>query len=303
MSRRIAVVLFALALPIGAGVGVYTWFWSSPAPEEVEPPKPPDAAGPLPPAEEFAKLAQTDPVAMLEKGLARCEREVRGFRAVLLKQERMDGVLHEPERVRVAVRNDPLAVSMVWEEGARKDRVGVKTAAILYPDPKAPDKIKAFRPESFVSFTREMSIGPKDSDARRASRFCVRETGFDKSMLRTYDAWKKAKERGDPTPEYLGVQHPEKLGGRACHVVRRHCRTTEADSFALDEARPTDPEKLAKDGFDEVTVMIDAERWLQVGTELRKKNGDLVAAYYFRDLELNPEFGPDAFTVAAVKPR
>ena len=46
--------------------------------------------------------------------------------------------------------------------------------------------------------------------------------------------------------------------------------------------------------------MIDTERWLQVGTELRR--GDvLIGSYYYRDLELNPAFPPGTFTMPGLK--
>src|SRR6476661_1883134 len=120
-------------------------------------------------------------------------------------------------------------------------------------------------------------------------------------MLRTLDAWRKARARGDAAPTYLGCEPVEQLGGRVCYSIRRTCRTTEADSFALDEARPHDAAKLRKDGFDQVTIYVDAALWIQIGTELKKANGEVIGEYYFRDLELNPEFPADTFTPAAIK--
>ena len=55
------------------------------------------------------------------------------------------------------------------------------------------------------------------------------------------------------------------------------------------------PETVAREGFTELTIMIDAKRWLQVGTELRRANGELIGAYYFRDIELDPSFPKETF--------
>jgi hypothetical protein len=291
----------AVALLVAAGVGVYAWLMPEPQPPAVEPPKFVDTGSALPEADRFAELARTDPVAMLEKCLTRYTREVKGFRATFAKRERLDGVLHEPEVVKLAVRYDPLTVAMRWESGARKDWTGTLTEGVLLPDPKDPDKMRVWRPGALLERNREVSVGPKDGNARRAARYCAKESGLDKVMLRTLAAWKRARDRGDRI-EYLGLQTAEEVGGRACHVLRRTCPGLEIDSFALDEAAPTDPEKVKKDGFTEVMLYVDAERWVQVGSRLARDGGkELVGSYFYRDLELNPAFPDEAFTMDALK--
>ncbi|MBX9579259.1 MAG: hypothetical protein K2X87_03040 [Gemmataceae bacterium] len=232
-----------------------------------------------------------------------------GFRAVIHKRERIGGTLHPAERVRVAVRNDPPAVSMIWEAGARKDIVGSTPVAALYPytDGKTPPKadpaaMAAWRPDAWLESGKWKHVEVKGDLARAAARYCITDSGFEPAMLRTHAAWKRAKERGDPTPSYLGLKPADELGGRACHVIRRTCPHTEADSFALDEERPTDPKRVARDGFDQVTIFVDAETWLQVGTELKKANGELVGEYYFGNVELFPDAVPaEPFAVATIK--
>ena len=59
------------------------------------------------------------------------------------------------------------------------------------------------------------------------------------------------------------------------------------------------PSEKPQDAFSSVKVMIDAETWLQLGSELRRADGELVGMYYFRDVELNPTFGPDQFNPKA----
>ena len=72
--------------------------------------------------------------------------------------------------------------------------------------------------------------------------------------------------------------------------------------------KPTERASAARksaEGFTEVTIFIDIERWLQVGTELYRTEPDgtrvLVGAYYVRDVQLNPNFPPDAFTAETLK--
>jgi outer membrane lipoprotein-sorting protein len=128
--------------------------------------------------------------------------------------------------------------------------------------------------------------------------------GLYRSMLRTYEAWKDRAETGELEYKYLGKQTPEHIG-RECHVIKRVCKRVEIDAFEVGGKASTDPNVVAAEGFTEVTIYIDAERWLQVGTELYRTEPDgtrvLVGAYYFRDVQLNPSFAPNTFTEAGLK--
>jgi hypothetical protein len=123
-------------------------------------------------------------------------------------------------------------------------------------------------------------------------------------MLRTYEAWKNRETAGELQCEYLGKRTPEHIG-RECHVVKRICPRVEIDAFEIGGTASTEPKMIAAEGFTEVTIYIDAERWLQVGTELYRAEPDgtrvLVGAYYFRDVQLNPSFPPEAFTAEGLK--
>ena len=316
MVRRLVTFLFIVLLLSAAGYGGYRQLFTEPRPPEVAPPPFDDTGSPLLSDAEFAELAKADAVAMLDQCVSRYSREVKGFRATLHKRERIGGVLHpkadDPlERVKVSVRSEPYAVRMVWETRGRKDMVGATPAGLLYPniDAKNPEKTDAakmavWRPDAWTEGGKYKDVDVKGDLARTAARYTVTESGFDKSMLRTRDAWRAARERGDAAPTYLGCEPVEKLGGRVCHVIRRMCPETEVDSFARTEARPpraSNEKKYQNDGFDQVTIYVDAAYRIQIGTELKKANGDLIGEYYFRDLELNPEFPADTFTPGAIK--
>src|SRR5437870_1937778 len=66
---------------------------------------------------ELERLARTDPVAFLEKCLERYDREVRGYRVTLVKQERLRGRLGPKERIEACFREEPFSVRMDWKEG------------------------------------------------------------------------------------------------------------------------------------------------------------------------------------------
>ena len=312
-TGQIVVGLLLLLDLIGLGIGAYFNLRPPPPLADGEEYKD-DRNVVLPPAAEFEHLAKTNPVAMYEKCLSRYQREVKnGITATLLKQERVKGKPQPPEEprqevIKLSVRGDvpdehgktKVQVLMVWEAGPQKV-LGSEVRATLFNQEKGGnlDKIVTWRPGALLQ--KEHSIDLNGPSATDASRFCMRDAGVYRGMLRTYEAWKERKDAGTLTTEYLGRQVVEKAGGRECHVIRRICPTPEVDAFELGGKPDLRPETVAKEGFSTVTVMIDAERWLQVGTELRAADGTLIGAYYFRDLDLNPTFPPDTFTVAGLK--
>ena len=309
MVRRVVVFALVLLTLAASGLGVYSLLCPNTTPSRVSEPAFVPSADPLPQTDAFADLARTDPVGMFDACLARYSRETKGFRATLEKQERVAGKVHEREVVRVVAWGDvpsrPGAepkphVRMVWEQGARKDLFGTAVTGSLYVAGENDDQIVAFRPHALVKSFHQVDV--KGSLARGASRYCIRDSGLYRGTLRSYLAWKKLRDAGDLKTEYLGKQVVAEVGGRECHVVRRVTARPNADSFALDEQAATNPKTVERDGFTEVTVMIDAERWLQVGTVLKRPDGGLVGEYYFRDIELIPGDLPVAtFTVDALK--
>ena len=60
-------------------------------------------------------------------------------------------------------------------------------------------------------------------------------------------------------------------------------------------------EKPEEDGVEALTIYIDKDNWLQVGSTLKTANGDLIADYWFSDIKLNPEFKPETFTRKSLK--
>jgi hypothetical protein len=297
----------------GLLVGVYVRFFREPPP----PPEPPvvvDDHNRLPTADEFLQLAKTDPVAMLHASLIRYQREGNGsFTATLVKKERVHGEPKPPkeppeEVINLFVRGDDaeppcIEVLMKWQSGARK-AMGAEIRATLYNEKPAPEgtggRVVTWRPNALV---KTFTVNATDSMARDQSRYCIRDAGIYRGMLRTYEAWKRRQDAGTLTARYLGTELIAQLDGRLCHVVERSCPSPEVDPFELKkEADPEpSPKTVAAEGFTRVRIMIDVETWLQVGTELYRPDGELLAAYYFRNPDIKPTLPADTFTDAALK--
>ncbi|MDY3559857.1 DUF1571 domain-containing protein [Gemmata sp. JC673] len=320
MNRVFALIVAVLALIACGGYVAYDQLFRAP------PPPPPlaheDHGDKLPTQNEFDTLARTDPVKALSMCLTRYQREVHGMRCVLEKQERVQGKPEPPqpppvEVLELCVRGDvpdpetkktAIEVAAKWRSGARSFLGSEITGTLFSERPEAEgglgNKAVTWRPKAFVS-KLSTPIPPDSPLATGQSRYCVRDAGLYRTMLRTHEAWKDRQETGKFKYEYLGTKPVEKAGNRECHVIRRMCEGVEVDAFQLGGAASKDPKVIAAEGFTEVTIFIDRERWLQVATEtLRDAPGGTkvtIGTYYFRDIELNPTFPPDTFTAAWLK--
>jgi hypothetical protein len=263
-------------------------------------------AHPLPDALGMQKLAREDPVDFLEHCIRYYDRDVKGYRLTMQKQERVPTrlpiekrKLQKKEVIEVCFQDKPHSVFMHWVEGERlADRC-------LYVEGENENMIlvhPAGLAGKFVKFVKRKVDGPEAQDS---GRYTLNQFGIKNGTLRTLAFAKQAKQNGTLKMEYYGADgewHPcgpdaqvslgEKrvadAGNRACYVLRRHY---------------AEPEN---DGVMELTLYIDKQNWLQVGSIVEGKpeepNGKryLIGEYYFRDIELNPKFADDQFKESAV---
>jgi hypothetical protein len=246
------------------------------------------ADGGLPTPEQFLRLAQTDPVAMFEASVRRYKQEVRGFKVELHKQERLKDKLCPPEVVRVAVREDPFAVQMIWEAGVRDDVGGT-----VYAAGENGGLMTVWRPDKLFKY---IPVNPREGIATNASRYCVTDSSTSHAMYRSLVKWSDAKARGALKYEFRGVKPVPETGGRTCIVLHRTCVPDELDNFTLDDQSVRDPATDPAHAIHEVTYYIDAETWQQIGTVLKRADGQIVGSYFFRNVELNPSFPAKTFT-------
>jgi hypothetical protein len=226
------------------------------------------------------ELAQHEPVQFLTKGLQQYRQEVRGYRCILRKQERINGKLQPREIIEVCFREKPHSVYFHWLEGARKaDRA-------LYVDGENGGKMLA-RPSSALARGIVGQVVERDvdgDDARQSGRYSLSEFGIKKAMERTLAAWQAAQNAGKLHVVYLGEAKVKELAGRTCYKLQRNYDSAE------------------NDGVTQLTTYVDKENHLQVGSTLKGKDGKLIGEYFFYDLELNPEFSPEQFQRNALVP-
>jgi hypothetical protein len=244
---------------------------------------------PIPTDAEWQILAETDAVAALEASMQRYRRDVQGFTALFCKQERIGGKLRPEETIRVAFRDEPFAVFMSWVTG------GGTASATVYVRGENEGKMLAQVPVLGARPTDPRGFMP-----RQSARYSIEEFGLVQSTKRTLAAWSAARDNGTLKTEYLGRKAIPELNGQMCHVIRRLCPTDEIDAYAPGDDNAVTPKNQA-DAFRTVTVYLSAESWLQLGTELRRADGELAGAYWFRELVVNPKLPANQFTAAAMK--
>jgi hypothetical protein len=282
-------VLRLLALPAVAAAALTL----SPRPEPARKPaakQPAPAAGVALDRAEWGVLLAADPVAALRASRARYTATVNGFRCVLVKQERLDGVLHPSEVIDVLARERPYAVRMVWREGARRV-MGVAVQGTLYAAGEDAGRMTVWRPDALASFLRFYHLDPAGSQARGASRYGLTEAGLGQTLDRTIAAWGRAQARGDRI-EHLGLVGVPELGGKRCYALRRVCSPPETDRFLVADPAP------AGEQFDAATIILDPQTQFQVGAEV-SRGGAVVGRYFLRDVQINPTLTATDFTQAA----
>jgi hypothetical protein len=220
------------------------------------------------------RLAAEQPLVFLEHCLRRCRGEVHGYRARLLKHERIAGQLRPEEEIDFTFKESPYSVLMNWRKGAGLAQ------CVLYVEGGNDGKLLV-QPAGLARFVGVLSRDPDGPEARKTGRYSIKESGLRDGIERTLRDWKAAHALRNLTVDYLGVQEVPEVGGRPCYTLRRRCASPE------------------EDGFTEVLLHIDIENWLQVGSVMTGPEG-LYGAYYFRDIELNPIFPADQFERAAL---
>jgi hypothetical protein len=225
-------------------------------------------------------LARQDPVAFLENCLRRYHREVTGYGCVMQKQERIGGKLQPREVVEAAFREKPFSAYLRWIEGARR------AERALYVEGEHGGKMLA-RPTGFLARKIAGDVVERDvdgADARQSGRYTLAEFGIAKGTERTLVGFLAARKRGELRVAYLGEQKLVEAGDRLCWKLRR--------TYARPEG----------DGFTELTLYVDKDNWLQVGSVLKGEGGKLIGEYFFRDIQLNPTFEAGQFQRSALIP-
>ena len=257
---------------------------------------------PLPSQATFEQLARTDPIAFFDAARSRLRREVRTFQCTLVKQERVNGSLNNPETIKLIGRAEPFSVLMIWQQGARTT-LGNTTRGTLYVAGLNEGRIKVWI-ETLFGGNSFISVSPVDDLARKSSRFAITEGGLLGATDRAREAWAEARDRHPETWNeqwrFVGKQPVPELDGKLCYILERDCNPPELSLFATGDA-PRNPAEFPEEAYAKIRVIFDVETWIQLGSVLHRADGELIGYYYFKDLQINPVLPANQFTVEALR--
>jgi hypothetical protein len=217
------------------------------------------------------KLLKKDVLAFMEYSLEKYEKEVTGYKCTLEKQERVKDKLRPVEVVQAEFQEAPFSVYMKWTKGAP---LGV--AAVMFVKGQNNDQIRA---KPSIPFIPLQNRDPQGKEAKDTGRYTINDFGIKIGLARAIKAWTARKAEGKLFAEYEGVFAVPQLGGRLCYKIHR--------------SRFAEPED---DGVMDVVLYFDTETLLQVGTILKNGDGELIATYFFRDIQLNPDYPANYFS-------
>lgn len=264
------------------------WFVSSlhiPSPSKTPALLPKAAAGPQDiepvPAATVEELLKHNPMAVVRMGRERYDREIRDWRAILLKQELLPDGLTPVQEIEVRYRNSPQTVYMTWMANAG----GARRALWMPGDPRFVDQqgraLARVEPNGTLVrlVTTDVFVLVHGPDARKASRRTIDECGFASTfaLLEKYNGIAEA--RGVLDFRYAG---PGEIDGRKTYkIVRR-----------LPYEGPDGPYPDAL-----MVLHIDQEWLLPVAVySYGDKDGtQLLGSYVFTKIELNPGLDEAAF--------
>jgi hypothetical protein len=284
--RGILYVTAAAAVAVPIFVWLVWYVSSSPAAPVVVPVALAEATpivAAAPPATEFdptphtragyAALAQRDPVALIQLGHERFEREVHDYRCVLLKQELLSDGLSPIQEIEVRVRQTPRAIFMLWQQNATKVK-----RALFKEDPQFVDKqgrpMARVEPAGAVVrlFCTDIFMPIKGEQAQQTSRRTIDECGFAASFDLAERYAQIAREDGVLDVCFSGIGE---VDGRPTFVITRRLPYT-GDNGVYPDAK--------------MVLHLDEERLLPVAIEsyANQEGTKLLGRYVFTKVELNP---------------
>lgn len=231
-------------------------------------------------ADDLQVVLTQRPVEFLEMCQERYRREVAGYSLIMAKRERVAGKMHpakegQYEVVQAHFRENPFSVHLTWLENPKR------AARVLYVANENEDKLLC-RPAGLLGLV-VVARDVAGAEARESGRYTVNQFGLYLAVQRMITNMRQAEARGELHVRYVGQEVLPEAGNRPCYKFVRG---------------PYVPPE--EDGIAELTIYIDCETWLNVGSVLRDSQGQLIAEYYFRDIQLNPQHSESQFAPSAL---
>lgn len=252
----------------------------SPAPKTVADIEGASVIRPLTATEDLRGLARRDPMALARLARERCERELRDYTCLFLKQERISGKLGDLEEIEVRYRDNPLSVYMIWKRNASA------AARVLFQDTAQfvndrGEKLARVEPAGVLIrlIVADILMPIHGERARQTSRRSIDEFGFESTLALLERYNQLGAERGVLDYRYQGEGE---IDGRPTFVFVRHLPYGGPDGLYPDA---------------KMVLHLDQE-WLlptAVYSYADHEGKVLLGSYVHKQVRLNPGLGADAF--------
>ncbi len=236
-----------------------------------------DSDAQVPP--EVLKLAQTDHVALLKKGIEKYDAlPVQGYTCEFVKQEKIGGALKDEQAVNVKFLDQPFSVAMVWTKNPPLGDALIYVEG-QYKDDKGTSQMLV-RPKAAFQWLVGKSVlkQPDGAEAKQNSLRPVTKFGFRNGLVSLLEVYEQALAAGDCTMRYDGVTQ---VDGRTCVVITRTLPDGKGYPAGVTE------------------TCIDVETLLPMRLVGYDWDNSLQCNYEYHNVKLNPGMTPDDFTPQA----
>jgi len=231
----------------------------------------------------YERLAATDPLGLLEKGLQRCQRSIRDYTVTFTKQERIGGKLRPEQQIDVRFKDEPFSVFMYWVRNPDKAR------RVIYVQGQRVDEqgreLALAEPEGAIArlLVPSIALPIKGSEAQATSRRTIDQFGFENALELIIKYCRLAEAEGGFELRYVG---DGTVGDRQTYVLERVL------PYAGENG--TYPDRRA-------IVHLDKQWLIPLSTHCYADDGksELLASYVFTDVCLNVGLTDQDFTPQA----
>lgn len=223
----------------------------------------------------MVELAQRDPMALVERGEERYDREITEYRCVLTKQERLGKKLGDVQQIEVRFRERPRAIFMHWLQNADQARRALYMETDDFLDSKGRRLVRV-EPHGAVArlFTKDIKVRVDSPEAKKSSRRSIAECGFGSTfdLLEAYN--ESAAKRGVLDLRFAGMGE---VDGRPTYVIVRDL-PYQGEGGPFPDAR--------------MVLHLDQEWLLPVAvySYADHQEKELLGSYVFSKVDLDPDF-------------
>lgn len=233
----------------------------------------------------LVRLAKTDHVALLTNGLERYHIvPIRGYTCTFTKQERMHGIVQQPQTVNCRFRTEPFSVGMIW---TKNPPLGDRLLYVegTYQDDDGASRMLVRPKGAFAQMLVGKSVlrSPTSPQARQSSLRPITLFGFENNLKSLIEIYELAEQRGELKQAYKGTA---RLDGRTCLVLER----------TLTKRRSDYPAQTT-------TIYLDIDSLMPMRIRSVGFDGNFDSDYVYRDVKFNPgltdkDFTPQALGIA-----